>query len=158
MDEDLKALLAQLLNKINTIQTDVSELRVGQRILQTGQDALQAGQDEIRADVTALQIGQESLRAGQDEIRADVAALQIGQESLRAGQESLRADVAALQSGQDDIRRVTSTNHFRLMGRIEQLSDQILKHIAEPGHGLAPRGPEAAVRAVLSPSKAPLAP
>ena len=137
MDEDLKALLAQLLNKINTIQTDVSELRVGQRILQTGQDALQAGQDEIRADV---------------------AALQIGQESLRAGQESLRADVAALQSGQDDIRRVTSTNHFRLMGRIEQLSDQILKHIAEPGHGLAPRGPEAAVRAVLSPSKAPLAP
>ena len=158
MDEDLKALLAQLLHKIDTIQTDVGELRIGQKALQAGQEALQVGQDLIRADVAVLQAGQESLRAGQDSLRADVTALQVGQESLRAGQESLRADVAALQSGQDDIRRVTSTNHFRLMGRIEQLSDQIIMHIAEPGHGPAPRGPETGVRTVLSPPKAPLAP
>jgi hypothetical protein len=29
---------------------------------------------------------------------------------------------------------VTSSNHFRVMGRIDQLSDQVIRHVAEPNH------------------------
>jgi hypothetical protein len=66
-------------------------------------------------------------------LRADVA-------ELRTDVDKLRTDVAVLQSGQEELRRVTSSNHFRVMGRIEQLSDQIIRHVAAPDHGPADDG------------------
>jgi len=68
-----------------------------------------------------------ALQAGQEALRADVT-------ELRAGQDSLWADVAVLQSGQEELRRVTSSNHFRVMGKIELLSDLLTKHIGDHGH------------------------
>ncbi len=100
---------------------------LGQVLTKLG--AIQAGQDGMRGDISALQ-------AGQDGMRGDISALQ-------AGQDALREDVSVVQSGLEELRRVTSVNHFRVMGRIEQLSVQLDRHLASP-HGAPNEGRKSA--------------
>lgn len=66
-----------------------------------------------------------------------VSAVQEGQAKLEAGQDELRTGQAKLEAGQTQIREVLGANHFQLRGRIDQLSDQLQRHLIED-HGPAP--------------------
>ena len=111
MDTELKGLLTQVLTKLST--------------LQSGQDELRQDVAELRQDVTVLQKTVATMQGDITTMRGDIT-------SLQKGQDSLRADVAVLQSGQEELRRVTSANHFRVMGRIDQLSLQLDRHLSTP--------------------------
>lgn len=65
--------------------------------------------------------------------------LEAGQAELKAGQARLEGDVTELKAGQtmmrgdiEQTRREVSAAHFRVMGRIDQLSDQLHSHLADP--------------------------
>jgi len=102
-DSELKTILGKLVDIVTSTRTDV----VG----------LKSDMAELKSDVAGL--------------KTDVAGLKTDVAELKAGQEELRTDIAVLQSSHEELRRVTSSNHFRLMGRIELLSDQFTKHLLD---------------------------
>lgn len=44
---------------------------------------------------------------------------------------SIRSDMAIMRGDIDQTRREVSSSHFRVIGRIDQLSDQMSRHLAE---------------------------
>ncbi|MEO5374817.1 MAG: hypothetical protein H7840_11140 [Alphaproteobacteria bacterium] len=74
------------------------------------------------------------LRADVSDLKAGQAKLEAGQAKLEAGQAELRADVAVLQSGQDDLRHTIALNHHKMLGRIEELREQLRIHIGGHQH------------------------
>ena len=61
---------------------------------------LPARVERIEEDVSDLKVGQAELRAGQVQTQGQIAELQAGQAELQAGQDELRKDVDLLKAGQ----------------------------------------------------------
>lgn len=108
---ELKNLIVLLVDKVDTVLE--IQRQHGERL-----EALEKGQAELRE-------GQAELRGGQAELRAEFA-------EMKGEQREIRADIAALQSGQDELRRVTSANHFKLVGQIERLDRRIDEALRAP--------------------------
>lgn len=128
---EIKGLLKNIADILPTLATkdDVARLEGRQTALEGGQAKLEAGVAKLEARQAKLEVGQAKLEAG-------VA-------KLDAGYAQLRTDIAVLQSGQDEIRHAVAANHYRTMGRIDQLSDQFRRHLAEPHPLMAEHKPAA---------------
>jgi chromosome segregation ATPase len=119
---ELKSLILQLITKVDSgnaeLRQDIDELR---------QDVneLKLGQVELRRDVNELKLGQA-------ELRRDVA-------ELKQGQAELRQDVTELKRDVGDLKRVTSSNHFIVTGRLDEQRGVLMDHIAKPLDHAHPR-------------------
>ena len=84
---------------------------------------------ELKADVSEL-------KADVSELKSDVSELKSDVSELKAGQAKLDAKVEAVEEHlHNDIqvtRREMASGHLRVMGRIDQLSDQLSHHLSEP--------------------------
>ena len=97
-------------------------------------------QDEILTPLHGLQTILPTLATKADvgELRTEVGELRTKVESLDAKVDGLStkvdnlgADVAAVQSGLDELRRVTSINHYKAIGRIDQVDIRLDRVIAQ---------------------------
>ncbi|MCM8710494.1 hypothetical protein M2651_05575 [Clostridium sp. SYSU_GA19001] len=61
----MEQILKQILEKLNSMETDIKELKAGQAKLEKGQAKLEAGQAKLEA-------GQAKLEKGQQEIKAEL--------------------------------------------------------------------------------------
>lgn len=68
--------LMDLPDRVKRLESDVSDLKVGQTELQAGQAELSARQTRMEGDIADLKAGQAELQAGQAEIRAVQARMQ----------------------------------------------------------------------------------
>jgi chromosome segregation ATPase len=98
------ALMGQLVQRLDNLQADVTELQSGQEQLRAGQDELRAGQEQLRSDVTGLRAGQEQLRSDVTELRSDVTELRSDVTELRSDVTELRSDVTELRSDVTELR------------------------------------------------------
>jgi uncharacterized coiled-coil DUF342 family protein len=119
---ELKSLILQLIAKVDSGQ---SEFRHDINELKQGQAELKQGQVELRQDVTEL-------KQGQVELRRDVA-------ELKQGQVELRQDVTELKRDVGDLKRVTSSNHFIVTGRLDEQRGMLMDHLAKPLEHAHPR-------------------
>ncbi|MEI8395462.1 MAG: hypothetical protein WCF85_12045 [Rhodospirillaceae bacterium] len=74
---------------------------------------------QLRAEMAAMAV----------QLRVEMAAMAA---QSHVDTEEMRADLAAVQSGLEELRRVTSTNHYKAIGRIEQVDvrlDRVIQQI-----------------------------
>ena len=64
----------------------------------------------------------------------DIARLEGRVVRLEAGQDELRGDVNDLRRGLEDLRHIVASNHFKVIGRIDQVASMLADHMADP-HG-----------------------
>jgi len=119
-DEILKLLhgLHAILPTLAT-KADLEEVRAVLPTLATKADL-----EELRAEVGGL-------RGEVGGVRAEVGDLSAEVGDLSADVGELRADVAAVHSGLDELRRVTSVNHYKAIGRIDQVDVRLDRVITQ---------------------------
>lgn len=108
-DDDMKALLQQIVDFLPTLATKADVAALDAKITAT------------QADVVALDT---KITATQ----ADVVALDTKVTTLDTR-------VTALDAKVDELRHVTTANHFKLVGRIDQVASMLADHMAEHDHG-----------------------
>ena len=102
---DIKALLAQVVERQDRADADIVDFKAGQERLETGQARLES-------DVSELKAGQVRLESGQAQLESDVSELKAGQVRLETGQAQLESDVSELKAGQVRLE----TGQVRLEG------------------------------------------
>ena len=105
---ELKPLLLQLLSKMD------------------------AGFTELRQDVAELKQGQAELRQDVNELKQDVSVLKQDVAELKQDVGVLKLDVAELKRDVGDLKRVTSSNHFVVTGRLDEQRGILTDHLAKP--------------------------
>ena len=86
---------------------------------------MDAGFAELRQDVAELKQGQVELRQDVAELKKDVT--------------ELRQDVTELKRDVGDLKRVTSSNHFIVTGRLDEQRGVLMDHNAKPIENAHPR-------------------
>ena len=105
MDAELKTVLGQILTAIETSKSELT-----------------ARIDGVREDLTARIDGvREDLTARIDGVREELGT--------RIDGLSIRLD--AVEDGTTEIRRVTSANHYKLMGNIDRVADMLADHMSD---------------------------
>ncbi|ADI25393.1 hypothetical protein GC56T3_0332 [Geobacillus sp. C56-T3] len=105
------ALLAQVLDRLNAMDSTLQKLVEGQERLEREQIAIRQEQD--------------SLRAGQTELNGIVAALLHRQDETDAKLEALAADVHQLHREFSSLKQTVDRLEQKMDSRYEQLSAQI---------------------------------
>lgn len=98
-------------------------------------------------DLKAL-LGQVLTKLDNVATKDDVAELGVRVSRLEAGQDELRTQVAVVQQTVEEMNRTTSANHFRTMGRIDEL-----RNMLRGDHGPAPVGGDIKLRAEPEPQQ-----
>ena len=118
--------------RLEHLESDVSELKIGQARLESDVSELKIGQARLESDVSELKIGQarlesdvSELKIGQARLESDVSELKIGQarlesdvSELKIGQARLESDVSELKIGQAQMQ----TSIGRIRGEIGNLA------------------------------------
>ena len=112
---ELKPLLLQLLSKMDA---GFTELR---------QDVA-----ELRQDVTELKQDVSVLKLDVAELKQDVGVLKLDVAELKQDVGVLKLDVAELKRDVGDLKRVTSSNHFVVTGRLDEQRGILTDHLAKP--------------------------
>ena len=113
----LESDVAELKTGQRQLESDVAELKTGQRRLESDVAELKTGQRQLEGDVAELKTGQRrlegdvaELKTGQRQLEGDVAELKTGQRrlegdvaELKTGQRRLEGDVAELKTGQRQL-------------------------------------------------------
>jgi hypothetical protein len=68
----------------------------------------------IKTDVSELKTDVAGLKSDMVEVKADIGGLKVRMDNLEAGQRAMK--------------QVIGGNHLKVMGRIDQLSDQLERH------------------------------
>lgn len=91
--------------------------------------------DQILAAINQLatSMGErmDRLEAGQTKLEAGQVGLEARQLALETQFGAMRADMAILRGDIEQTRREVSGSYFRIMGRIDQLSDQLRGHLSD---------------------------
>jgi SMC interacting uncharacterized protein involved in chromosome segregation len=77
---------------------------------------------EIKSDVSVLKSDVSVLKSDIGELKGDVAG-------IKGDIAGLKGRMDDLEVGQRTMRQVIGGNHLKVMGRIDQLSDQLERHI-----------------------------
>lgn len=88
--------------------------------------SLKADLAETKADVSSLKVDVSILKADVSTLKADVGTLKADVGTLKADMASARADI-------ETIKHTTASNHFKVVGRIDQVASMLADHMAD-GH------------------------
>ena len=70
------------------------------------------------------------------ELRSEIASVRT---ELGAEIASVRTELAEVRSDITELRHVTSVNHYKVIGRIDQVASMLAEHMADPnGHPQLP--------------------
>jgi regulator of replication initiation timing len=86
---------------------------------------MDAGFTELRQDVAEL-------RQDVTELKQDVSVLKLDVAELKQDVGVLKLDVAELKRDVGDLKRVTSSNHFVVTGRLDEQRGILTDHLAKP--------------------------
>jgi len=64
-----------------------------------------------------------------DGLSAEIAGLKVEQTATRVEMNAMKAEQASMKVEQTRMKQVMSANHLKVMGRIDQLSDQLERHL-----------------------------
>ena len=114
MDGELKTLLTRLLDKVEGLDAKFV--------------AIDARFDAVDAKFVAIDARFDAVDAKIDAVDTKLSA-QIG-----AVDAKLTARADGIDDKVEELKRVTSANHFKVIGRIDQVASMLADHMAEP-HG-----------------------
>lgn len=101
--------------------------------------------DELKGLLQTLVVKVEEINVKVTHLGNRVDALETKVDAVEA---RLTARIDAVEAKIDDVRHVTSANHFKVVGRIEQVASMLADHMAAYDH-LPPE--EARRRVVIAP-------
>lgn len=78
----------------------------------------------IRSDMAIMQVDVATLKTELGAVKTDIA-------TVKTEMSGMRGDMAIMRGDIDQTRREVSSSHFRVIGRIDQLSDQMTRHLVE---------------------------
>jgi predicted nucleic acid-binding Zn-ribbon protein len=84
---------------------------------------------EIKADVSVLKADVSVLKSDMVEVKSDIGGLKGDVAGIKGDIAGLKGRMDDLEAGQRTMRQVIGGNHLKVMGRIDQLSDQLGRHI-----------------------------
>jgi hypothetical protein len=68
----------------------------------------------------------------------DVAKVAADVSTLKSDVHKLQLDGIDLKTGLDELRHVVAANHFKVIGRIDQVASMLADHMADPHGSHAP--------------------
>jgi capsule polysaccharide export protein KpsE/RkpR len=81
-------------------------------------DLILAAIERLYADVVVIKTDVAGLKSDMVEVKTDIGGLKVRMDDLEAGQRAMK--------------QVIGGNHLKVMGRIDQLSEQLERHIRHP--------------------------
>jgi len=92
---------------------------------------------ELRSEIASVrtELGAE-IASVRTELGAEIASVRT---ELGAEIASVRTELAEVRSDITELRHVTSVNHYKVIGRIDQVASMLAEHMADPnGHPQLP--------------------
>ena len=114
MEETLKLIL----DKLNSMDSDIKDLKQGQNRLEQGQKNLEQGQKSLEQRQISLEQGQKNLEQGQK-------GLEQGQKSLEQRQTSLEQRQTSLEQGQLNLADKLDSFEKQTMKRFNEIDNKI---------------------------------
>jgi uncharacterized phage infection (PIP) family protein YhgE len=109
----MEKVLNQILNKLDSIETEMKVIKVGLEKLEARQEKLEAGQEKLK-------VGQEKLEAGQEKLK-------VGQEKLKVGQERIERKISGIPEQYQKLEDYLGKQHLTVV----TLSARSIEHEAE---------------------------
>src|SRR3954453_13898376 len=87
---------------------------------------------EVKVDVGGLKTEIDGLKSDMVEVKADIRELKADMVEVKTDIGGLKVRMDDLEAGQRAMKQVIGGNHLKVMGRIDQLSEQLERHIRHP--------------------------
>ena len=143
----LVSVIEMVVERLDRLESDVTELKEGQAKLEEGQSRLESDVAELKEGQSRLESDVAELKEGQSRLESDVAELKEGQSrlesdvaELKEGQSRLESDVAELKEGQSRLESSQETLSSRLGNIIgseyERRAARSARRLARTGLGV----------------------
>jgi regulator of replication initiation timing len=93
---------------------------------------MDSGFAELRDDMSLM-------KQDMSELKQDVSVLKLDVAELKQDVSVLKLDVAELKRDVGDLKRITSSNHFIVTGRLDEQRGILTDHLAKPLKHAHPR-------------------
>jgi chromosome segregation ATPase len=100
---------------------------------------MDSGFAELRDDMSLMKQDMSLMKQDMSELKQDVSVLKLDVAELKQDVSVLKLDVAELKRDVGDLKRITSSNHFIVTGRLDEQRGILTDHLAKPLKHAHPR-------------------
>lgn len=95
-------------------------------------DLILAAIEQLYAKVVEVKVDVGGLKSDMVEVKADIRELKADMVEVKTDIGGLKVRMDDLEADQRAMKQVIGGNHLKVMGRIDQLSEQLERHIRHP--------------------------